>query len=154
MIEREQATLDAHDAASGGPADHLLERLASLVGARTGYPVLRPEAPRASAGEPFGAGEGVAARWSGRIGTESVPAGIPRAARIGLTCDGEACELEVTDERGVHRLAIRRGSPMQVGRLCRIGGCVPGLRIHAPGADVTLEPATAVDRDRLAALLR
>ena len=36
MIEREQATLDAHDAASGGPADHLLERLASLVGARAG----------------------------------------------------------------------------------------------------------------------
>jgi hypothetical protein len=124
-----------------------------IAGERSGYPVVRGERRRGPPSPPLGPDEGIAARWSGRIAAEHVPADAARACTAAVAGDAETFTLTVTDERGAHAIAIRRAAPRTVGRICRTSGCVPGIEMHATGSDIALEFDTRTDRDRLAAAL-
>ena len=125
------------------------------MGINVGYPVRRHEGRSRAAPRPLEPGASVAVRWSGRIGSEivSLDASIP--ARV--TRRGRARPLRRDDRLGATpRTSCAPGArrpPTRV-RLCRIGGCEPGLEIHAPTADLLLIFDDGAIRDRLAATLR
>jgi hypothetical protein len=123
-----------------------------VLGARVGYPVMRGES-RATRASPLAGDETVAVQWSGRIGSEEVAMGRGRDGRVSVTGDGEIATLMVTDERGTRQVPVRRTTPKLSGRACRIGGCRPGLEVHATGSDMVFELDSAEDRDRLYASL-
>jgi hypothetical protein len=139
------------------PARHdpwLLVALPALIalvltlGARVGYPVMRSES-RAGRGSPLAPGETLAACWSGQIGSDEVPMGQGRDARVGVTTEGEIATLSITDPGGSRQIPVRRATPKVSGRACRLGGCRPGLEVHATGSDIVFELDSAEDRDRL-----
>jgi hypothetical protein len=121
-----------------------------IAGEQSGYPVVRGERRRGQPPAPLGPDERVAARWSGRIAAEQVPADAARACTAAVAGDAATFTLTVTDERGAHAIAIRRTAPRTIGRICRTNGCVPGIELHATGSDIVLECDTRTDRDRLA----
>lgn len=124
------------------------------MGINVGYPVRRHEAKSKAAPRPLEAGASVAVRWSGRIGSETVSSEAPITADV--TVEGEPDRFNVTIGRpgDTHVVRTRRPAPVTRIRLCRIGGCEPGLEIHAPTADLLLVFADRDMRDRLAAALR
>jgi hypothetical protein len=124
-----------------------------IAGERSGYPVVRGERRRGSPPPPLGPDDHVAARWSGRIAAEQVPAEAARPCMAAVAGDAGTFTLTVTDEHGAHAIAIRRAAPRTVGRICRTSGCVPGIEIHATGSDIVLEFGARTDRDRLAAAM-
>lgn len=124
------------------------------LGERVGYPVMRAEAAkRPVTASPLGARETIAARWSGSIGGVEVPKAESRACTVGVTGDTDVAVLSVGDDEGTREVPIRRGSKSVSGRACRVGGCRPGLEVHAAGSDIVFEFDSAADRDRLAVSL-
>ena len=67
--------------------------------------------------------------------------------------DGEVALLSVTDVGGTRDVPVQRVTPKISGRACRVGGCRPGLEVHATGSDIVFEFDSVADRDRLAASL-
>ena len=131
-----------------------LVALVLILGERAGYPVMRAESPaRASGATPLGAGETIAAEWNGQIGNEEVPSASARPCTVAVTGDEEVAMLVLTDVGGVRQVPVRRATPKASGRACRIGGCRPGLEVHATGSDIVFEFDSVADRDRLAASL-
>ena len=126
------------------------------LGERVGYPVMRAESsgppPAATA---LAAGEAIAARWNGSIGGEEVPTAQARACTVCVSGDrdSEVALLLLTDDGATRELPIRRQMPKVSGRACRVGGCQPGLEVHAAGSDIVFEFDSVEDRDRLAASL-
>jgi hypothetical protein len=124
------------------------------LGERVGYPVMRAEsADRRSPATPLATDQTIAARWNGSIGGEEVPKAEARACTVRVTGDSEIAVLSVTDGSGTREVPIRRATRTVSGRACRIGGCRPGLEIHATGSDIVFEFDSVEDRDRLAASL-
>jgi hypothetical protein len=128
------------------------------LGERVGYPVMRAESanrrPAATAAAtPLALDETIAAQWNGSIGGEEVPKADSRACTVRVTGDSEVAVLSVTDSVGTRQVPIRRASRKVSGRACRIGGCRPGLEVHAAGSDIVFEFDSVEDRDRLAASL-
>jgi len=127
-----------------------------IVGGRVGYPVVRrqrrSDASRTSP-SPLEPGETMGARWSGWLQGEERSLDDSNVCSIAVSGEADVRNLTVVDERGSRTLVTRRNSPRPLGRVCRVGGCTPHLEIHAPGADVVFEFASAGDRDRLAASL-
>jgi hypothetical protein len=126
-----------------------------IVGGRVGYPVVRRQRRRDATrtSPPLGPGEPMGARWSGWLQGEERSLEDPKACTVAVSGEADVRTVTVVDVRGSRTLVTRRNSPRPLGRVCRIGGCTPHLEIHAPGADVVLEFASAGDRDRLAASL-
>jgi hypothetical protein len=124
------------------------------LGERVGYPVMRAESTkRPSAAAPLTEVETIAARWNGRIGGEEVPKAEARACTVRVTGDSDIALLSVRDDGGTREVPVRRATPKVSGRACRIGGCRPGLEVHATGSDIVFEFDSVEDRDRLAAAL-
>jgi hypothetical protein len=123
------------------------------LGERVGYPVMRAESPKRPSAAPLAEVETIAARWNGRIGGEEVPKAEARACTVRVTGDSDIALLSVTDDGGAREVPVRRVTPKVSGRACRIGGCRPGLEVHATGSDIVFEFDSVEDRDRLAAAL-
>jgi hypothetical protein len=110
-------------------------------------------AKRPPVATPLAAGEAIAAQWNGSIGGEEVPKAEARACTVRVAGDSEVALLFVGDEAATREVPVRRLTPKVSGRACRIGGCRPGLEVHAAGSDIVFEFETVEDRDRLAASL-
>lgn len=127
-----------------------------VVGMRLGYPVVRHERASRSAAHavPLAADDRLPARWSGRIGSEVVRRDEPMSCTIAVAAGAEVSELTLNDGRAERTVRIRRSAPMRRVRLCRVGGCEPGLDIFAQTADLTVAFDDKAARDRLAATLQ
>ena len=123
------------------------------LGERVGYPVMRGESGETVTASPLAPNETISARWNGRIGGEEVPTAESRACTVRVTGAGEVVLLSVTDSGSTREVPVRRVTPKVSGRACRIGGCRPGLEVHATGSDIVFEFDSVADRDRLAASL-
>lgn len=124
------------------------------LGERVGYPVMRPGTrDRRPNATPLAPGETIAARWNGSIAGEEVPKAEARACTVRVTGGGEVALLSVDDDGGSRDVPVQRTTPKVSGRACRIGGCRPGLEVHATGSDIVFEFDSVADRDRLAASL-
>jgi len=123
------------------------------MGINVGYPVRRHERSWKAA-PPLEPGAAVAARWSGRIGSEIVSSEAPIAADVTVAGEPEHFDVTITAPGVTHVVRTRRPAPATRIRLCRTGGSEPGLVIHAPTADLLLVFADRDARDRLAATLR
>jgi hypothetical protein len=124
------------------------------LGLRVGYPVRRLEGRSRAAARPLGAGASVAARWSGRIGGETVAPSAPVPALVTVASEADTFDVTVATDDATRVIRTRRPAPATRVRMCRIDGCEPGLEIHAPTADLLLMFADSETRDRLAATLR
>ena len=124
-----------------------------VVGLRTGYPVVRGDAQAPYRAAPLRLDESLAARWSGRIGSESAPRDAMRPCTITVTTDVDVCQVIVADAATARTVATRRASPKRRLRICWTDGCKPALEIHAPAADLILTLNDVRDRERLAATL-
>ena len=124
-----------------------------VVGLRTGYPVVRGDPPAPYRAGPLRPDESLAARWSGRIGSELAPREAMRPCTITVTTDVDVCQVIVADAATTRTVATRRASPKRRLRVCWTDGCKPALEIHAPAADLLLTLDNVIDRERLAATL-
>jgi hypothetical protein len=124
------------------------------MGINVGYPVGRREAKWRAAPLPLEPGASVAVRWSGRIGNETISSEAPIAADVTVEGEPDRFDVTIAEPGATHVVRTRRPAPATRIRLCRIGGCEPGLEIHAPTADLLLVFADRDVRDRLAATLR
>lgn len=124
------------------------------LGINVGYPVRRHVASWKAVPRPLEPGASVAARWSGRIGSEVVSSQEPIAADVTVEGKPDRFDFTIAAPGATHVVRTRRPAPATRIRLCRLGGCEPGLEIHAPTADVLLVFADRDVRDRLAATLR
>jgi hypothetical protein len=121
-----------------------------LLGERVGYPVMRAEVARGSNARPLISGELVRARWNGQIRGHSVPGGSVQPCTVAVEGDPVAATVTIADAHGAHTVVVLRTEPKVTGRVCRIGGCRPGIEFHGPGSDVVLEFDSTGDRDRVA----
>jgi hypothetical protein len=124
------------------------------IGINVGYPVRRYEGWPKAAPRPLEAGAAVAARWSGRIGSEMVAPEAPTAALVSVAGEPDRFDLTIAGPGEPRVIRTRRPAPATRVRVCRTRGCEPGLEIHAPTADLLLMFDDRVVRDRLAATLR
>ena len=124
-----------------------------VVGLRTGYPVVRGDPPSPYRAGPLRLDESLAARWSGRIGSDSAPREAMRPCTITVTADVDVCQVSVADASTARTVATRRASPKRRLRVCWTDGCKPSLEIHAPAADLLLTFDKVIDRERFAATL-
>jgi hypothetical protein len=124
------------------------------MGMKNGYPVRRHEAKSKAAPRPLEAGASVAVLWSGRIGSETVSSEAPVAAEVTVGGEPDRFDVTIAAPGATYVVRTRRPAPVTRIRLCRVGGCEPGLEIHAPTADLLLILADRDVRDRLAATLR
>lgn len=124
-----------------------------VVGMRTGYPVVRGDPPAPYRAGPLRLDESLAARWSGRIGSDSAPREAMRPCTVTVTPDVDVCQVIVADAASAHTVATRRASPKRRLRICWTDGCKPALEIHAPTADLLLTFHEVIDRERFAATL-
>ena len=124
------------------------------MGLNVGYPVRRHEASWKAAPRPLEPGASVAARWSGRIGSETVSSEAPIAADVTVVGEPDRFDVTIAAAGSTHVVRARRPAPATRIRLCRIRGCEPGLEIHAPTADLLLVFPDRLARDRFVATLR
>lgn len=124
------------------------------MGINVGYPVRRHEAPSRIAPRPLEPGASVAVRWSGRIRSETVSPDGSIPAQVTVVSEPDRFDVTMAMADVTQVVRTRRPAPATRVRLCRIGGCEPGLEIHAPTADLLLIFADGDVRDRLAATLR
>jgi hypothetical protein len=127
--------------------------LGLAIGERVGYPVVRGERVIGARPAALDPGEALPVRWSGRIGGESLGVRSPVVGTVAVRRDGPGRVVNLLDVAVDRSFSILPGRSTLVGRVCRVGGCQPGLEIHAPGADLILEFETARDRDRIVATL-
>jgi hypothetical protein len=131
--------------------------IVTVIGIRVGYPVVRRDRATVSTTEPLAAGESLAGRWSGRVGStiiahdRAMPCSIAVEAVPGLP---DMADIAIGVDAGVRTVRVRRSAPIRRVRLCRIGGSVAGLEVHAATADVVLAFPDRIGRDRFAATLR
>jgi hypothetical protein len=123
------------------------------IGERVGYPIVRGERVLGAATRALDPDETVPARWSGRIGGEFRAASSSMRGTAAVTRSGGSHIVNLADGHAEHTFAILPARPKVVGRVCRIGGCTPGIELHAPRADVILEFEADRDRDRIVASL-
>ena len=124
------------------------------MGINAGYPVRRHEGSWRAAPRPLQPGASVAVRWSGRIGSKTVSPEAPIAADVTVEGEPDRFDVTIAAPGATHVVRTRRPAPATRIRLCRIGGCDPGLVLHAPTADLLLVFADRDVRDRLAATLQ
>lgn len=126
------------------------------IGVNAGYPVVRGDGRTRAGAVPLGAGEPLPARWSGRIASEVVArSGTPGTIALNPVEDlQDLSDLAITDALGTRTVRIRRAAPARQVRVCRIGGCRPGLEVHSSIADLLLVFDDVAARDRLVATLR
>ena len=123
------------------------------VGIRVGYPVVRRERPSGSRSVPLAAGEQLAARWSGRIGSDVVARDASTSCIIAVSASPYVYQMALTDANAARIVRMRRAPPVRYVRLCWIGGCEPGVELHARADDLILTFDDRAVRDRLAATL-
>ena len=124
------------------------------MGINVGYPVRRHEARSKAVPRPLPPRTSVAVRWSGRIGSELVSSEAPIPALVTLESEPDRFNVTIASAAAVRVVVTRRPAPTTRVRLCRIGGCEPGLEVHAPTADLLLIFSDRETRDRLVATLR
>jgi hypothetical protein len=124
------------------------------IGIRTGYPVARRERGSGDRSLRLAPGESLAARWSGRIGSETVGRARPEACTIEVSSEPDLSLLTLTTRETPRTLRIRRPAYVERTRLCWVGRREPGLEIHAQNADLVLALDDRTARDRLAATLQ
>ena len=123
------------------------------VGIRVGYPVVRRERPSGSRSVPLAAGEQLAARWSGRIGSDVVARDASTSCIIAVSASPYVYQMALTDANAARIVRMRRSAPVRYVRLCRVAGCGPGVELHARADDLILTFDDRAVRDRLAATL-
>jgi hypothetical protein len=123
------------------------------VGIRVGYPVVRRERPSGSRSIPLAAGERMSARWSGWIGSTVVTRDAPTACTVEVSAEPDLNWISLTDVHAGRTVRMRRSASAVYVRSCRVGGCEPGLEIHARSDDLILTFDDRAARDRLAATL-
>ena len=124
------------------------------IGINVGYPVRRHEGWPKAAPRPLEPGAAVAARWSGRIGSEVVAPEAAIEARVTVAGQSDRFDVTIAGPGEPRVIRTRRPAPATRVRVCRTNGCEPGLEIHAPTADLLLIFDDRDVRDRLAATLR
>ncbi len=124
------------------------------IGINVGYPIRRHERPSRTAPRPLEPGAAVAARWSGRIGSEVAAAAASISALVSVAGEPDRFDVTVAGPGAPLVFRTRRPAPATRVRVCRTNGCEPGLEIHAPTADLLLIFDARETRDRLAATLR
>jgi hypothetical protein len=125
-----------------------------VVGRWLGYPVVRRQRRSRVAAPRLAAGERLEGRWCGRIGGEVVAVAAARPASIGVTAGPDVHELSVRDDEADRMVRVRGSLAVPLVKVCRIGGCDPGVLIRAQNADVVLVFDRREDRDRLVSTLR
>lgn len=123
------------------------------MGINVGYPVRRHEGASRAVPRPLEPRASVAVRWSGRIGSELVSPDAAIPALVTVEGEPDRFDVAIASAGATRMVRTRRPAPATRVRLCRIGGCEPGLEIHAPTADLLLIFADREVRDRLAATL-
>ena len=123
------------------------------IGLNVGYPIRRHESPLKFAPRPFEPEAAVAARWSGRIGSEVAAAHASIPATVSVTGQPDLFDITVAGPGAPRVIRTRRPAPATRVRVCRTNGCDSGLEIHAPTADLLLIFDDRESRDRLAATL-
>jgi hypothetical protein len=78
----------------------------------------------------------------------------PIPALVTLESEPDRFNVTIASAAAVRVVVTRRPAPTTRVRLCRIGGCEPGLEVHAPTADLLLIFSDRETRDRLVATLR
>jgi hypothetical protein len=124
------------------------------LGINVGYPIKRHEASPKTAPRPLPAGASIAARWSGRIGSELAAQDASIPARVTVAGEPNRFDVTIAGPGEPRVIRTRRPAPATRVRVCRTDGCEPGLEIHAPTADLLLIFDDPESRDRLAATLR
>jgi hypothetical protein len=124
------------------------------IGINVGYPIRRHEGWPKEAPRPLVPGAAVAARWSGRIGSEMVAPEAPTAALVSVAGESDRFDVTIAGPGEPRVIRTRRPASATRVRVCRTSGCEPGLEIHAPTADLLLMFDDRGVRDRLAATLR
>lgn len=124
------------------------------LGINVGYPVRRYEGRWRAAPRPLEPGASVATRWSGRIGGELIAPTASIPARVSAAGEHDFFDVTIAGPGVPRVIRTRRPAPATRIRVCRTGGCQPGLEIHAPTADLLLIFEDPETRDRLAATLR
>ena len=124
------------------------------MGVNVGYPVRRHEGRSRAAPRPLEPGGAVAVRWSGRIAGEVVSIDASNRALVSVEGEPDRFDVTIASDEATHVVRTRRPAPVTRVRICRIGGCEPGLEVHAPTADLLLIFDDHRVRDRLAATLR
>ena len=124
------------------------------IGINVGYPIRRHEGWPKEAPRPLVPGAAVAARWSGRIGSETVAPEAPTAALVSVAGESDRFDVTIAGPGEPRVIRTRRPASATRVRVCLTSGCEPGLEIHAPTADLLLMFDDRGVRDRLAATLR
>ncbi len=125
-----------------------------VVGASVGYPVVRREdRPREGQGEPLSDGTTVPARWTGWVGNDQAGLRDLRPCTVSIARDGDIRRMTISEGATTRTILVRADAANPRIRLCRLGGCLPGLEVHGQAADVTLVIKERALRDRLAATL-
>jgi hypothetical protein len=133
---------------------------AILLGRRTGYPIVRYERRRNVVdAAPLEPGASIAARRSGRIASVVVPDDAAIDCSVSVRRGDDVHDIVLADvapgagatrsEPAEHIIRVRRSVPVTKLRVCRTSGCVPGIRVHAQTADLTLLIPDRAQRDRL-----
>jgi hypothetical protein len=125
-----------------------------VLGRRLGYPVIRRQRRSGVQASRLASGERLVGRWSGRIGGEIVAVDAARPVSIGVTAGPDVHELSIRDDQADRLVRVRGSLAVPLVKVCRIGGCDPGVLIRAQNADVVLVFDGREDRDRLVSTLR
>jgi hypothetical protein len=123
------------------------------LGINQGYPIRRHEGPSRTVPRPLRPGAAVAARWSGRIGSELAEPAASIPALVTVAGQPDRFDVTIAGPGEPRVIRTRRPAPATRVRVCRTDGCEPGLEIHAPTADLLLIFADRESRDGLAATL-
>jgi len=122
-------------------------------GLNLGYPVVRRDGSSRTRPRRLAVGEEIPARWSGRIGSDVVGRDDPTPCSIAVATERDLNLIMLTVAGAARTVRMRRSAPVTNVRLCRIGGCEPGLELHARSDDLILTFDDRDARDRLAATL-
>jgi hypothetical protein len=129
-----------------------------LIGARVGYPSIRPDRRRIVRTSSTGAvlpapADGVPAGWAGWIRGESVPVSAPRPCVVTVTPGADVAQMTIAEGGLERQVAVRHNGAARRVRIWRVGSGRPALDIRGAGGDVMLVFDDRVVRDRMAAAL-
>ena len=118
-----------------------------------GYPVVRRERPPESGSPRLAAGEQLSARWSGRIGSETVARDAPLSCTLAVDVGPYVIQLSLVEAHAARTARMRRSAPFRYVRMCRVLGREHGVELHARSDDLILAFDDRAARGRFAATL-
>jgi hypothetical protein len=129
-----------------------------LLGLHLGYPVVRPERPRAARATSDGTvrpapSDGVPAAWAGWIRAESIPTSDPRPCVVTVTSGSDVAQLTIRDGTDDRQIPVRRGGAARRIRLWYLRRSQAALDVRGAGGDIYLVFDDPISRDRVGAAL-